>query len=105
MELRHYFRKVREIEQSLTDEYPLVVSLETSDGGRAGRVIEVSRAIAAKMIVDGNAILATTEEQEAHWAAEDIARLANKRAELARRVQLAIVTENDLSAASLTKKN
>ena len=104
MDLRQYFRKLREIEQSLIEEYPIVISLETADGGKAGRAIEVSRAVAAKMILDGRAILASVEEQEAHRAAEGVARLAAQRAELARRVQLAIVTDEELTAASLAKK-
>ncbi len=64
MDLRQYFRKLREIENSLVDAYPVVISLETSDGGRAGVVSEVSRETAAKLIIEGRAILASEEQKK-----------------------------------------
>lgn len=105
MDLRHYYRKLRETEQSLTDEYLLIVSLETSDGGKAGRVIEVSRAVAAKMIVDGRAALANAEQRDTYLSGVEAARLAAQKADFARRVQVAIVSEDDLAAGSLGKRS
>ncbi len=81
-----------------------MVSLETSDGGKPGRVIEVSRAVAAKMIVDGRAAVANSEQREAHHAAVEAARAAAQKAEFARRVQVAIVTEDDLAANAVARK-
>ena len=103
MDLRTYYRKIRETEQSLAEEFPLIVSIETSEGGKAGRVTEVSRAIAAKMLLDGRAILANSEQREAHLIAEEAARIAAHKADLARRVQLAIVTD-ELAATAVVKK-
>ena len=62
MDLRAYYQKIRDIESKMADEFAVVVSLETADGGKAGAFTEVSRAIAAKMLVDGIALLAEAEE-------------------------------------------
>ena len=51
MDVKQYFRRVRDIEQSFIDRYPVVISLETPDGGKAGLIAEMSREVAAKMIV------------------------------------------------------
>ena len=39
-------------------EFPLVVSVETSDGGKGGTKTEVPRRLAAKLLVEGQARLA-----------------------------------------------
>jgi hypothetical protein len=64
MDLKQYFRKIRQIEAGLSERFPLVTSLETPDGGKAGLVSEISREQAAKMIVEGRAVLASEEEKE-----------------------------------------
>jgi hypothetical protein len=65
MDLRNYYQKVKDIGSKIPDTFTVVVSLETGDGGKAGRQTEVSRALAAKMIVDGTARLATPDEKQA----------------------------------------
>ena len=62
MDLRAYYRKVREAEATLTGEHFVMVSLATSEGGKAGVRTEVPRAIAAKLIAEGAARVATEEE-------------------------------------------
>lgn len=57
MDLRDYYRKIREKEQEIAEPFVTVVSRKTSDGGRQGRKTIVPRAVAAKMIVDGKAEL------------------------------------------------
>jgi hypothetical protein len=57
MELREYYKKIREVEASIAEPFVTVVSLKTRDGGRAGRRIEVARDVAAKLIVDRRAEL------------------------------------------------
>jgi hypothetical protein len=66
MDLRQYFQKVREIEAEILEPYTFVVSLGTSDGGRAGIVSEVKRGLAAKLIVEGRAKLASSTERESN---------------------------------------
>ena len=53
MDLRAYYQKIREIETRIEEAFAIVVSLETGDGGKAGIATEVSRGIAAKMVVEG----------------------------------------------------
>lgn len=64
MDLQSYYNKIREIEQSISEPSAVVVSQETPDGGRAGVRSEVSRRLAAKMITDGAARLATSDERK-----------------------------------------
>jgi hypothetical protein len=96
MDVKQYYRKLREIENGFQDEFPTIVSLDTPDGGKAGLISEVSRANAARMLVEGRAVLAT-EDQKAQFAAHQAAsRKAAEQAEIAKRVQVAILTESEL---------
>lgn len=93
MDLKQYFRKLREVEASLADAYPLIISVETPDGGKPGLVSEVSREVAAKMISEGRAALATEKDEKAYREQQASARKAAEKADLARRVQVAIIAE------------
>ncbi|HML15631.1 MAG TPA: hypothetical protein VK419_01345 [Bryobacteraceae bacterium] len=64
MDLRAYYQKIRRIEAGLRDPSVVIVSRETPDGGRAGVKTQVPRALAARMIVEEKADLATPEEAE-----------------------------------------
>lgn len=99
MDTRQYFRKLREIEATINDEFPLLVSLETADGGKAGIVTEVSRGNAAKMLVEGRAKLAGEAEIAGHRACQAAAREVAEAAELARRVHISIVESSNLAQA------
>jgi|GEM_PF-3820049 len=68
MDVKAYFQKIRAVERSLGEGDAVVVSLETNDGGRAGRAMELSRELAAKMIVDGRVRTASAEEAERYRA-------------------------------------
>jgi hypothetical protein len=100
VDVKQYFRKMREIEDGLADPYPVVVSLETSDGGKAGAVCEVPRSVAAKMILERRATLATLEQKELFFQQQEAAKKAAEKAELARRVQVAIIADPDLQATA-----
>jgi hypothetical protein len=63
MDLRGYFEKIKEFEAKTKDAFAVIVSLESPDGGRAGILTEVSRSLAAKMVVEGLARLANAEEK------------------------------------------
>ena len=104
MDLRQYFRKLREAEASLKDEFPLVISLETTDGGKGGQVTEVSRLQAARLIVEGRAALASEAEKQQYLAEQSAKKAAAEKAEMAKRVQVAILSDSDLHATSLKKK-
>ena len=51
MDLKNYFKKIRDAEASIEEPFPLIVSLETPDGGKPGAVVEVSRLEAAPWTV------------------------------------------------------
>ena len=65
MNLRSYYQKIRETVESLGPGDVWVESLATRDGGRAGVFTQVSRQLAAKLIVDGKVRLANAEAVEA----------------------------------------
>ncbi|HEY7338466.1 MAG TPA: hypothetical protein VH639_26505 [Bryobacteraceae bacterium] len=62
MDLKVYYRKIREIEAGIAEPFVVVVSKATEEGGKAGVKSEVPRRIAAKMIAEETAGLATPEE-------------------------------------------
>jgi hypothetical protein len=99
MDVKQYYRKIYEVETGLSDKYPVVVSLETSDGGKPGVLSEVPRSVAAKMVVEGRAELASSTEKERYFAEQAFTKKAAEKAELARRLQVAIISDGDLRAA------
>jgi len=101
VDLRQYFKKIRDTESGLADSFPLVMSLETTDGGKAGVASEVSREQAAKLIVEGCATLANEAEKKAYFDKQASEKRAADRAEMARRVQVTIVSQPDVVDASL----
>jgi coenzyme F420-reducing hydrogenase alpha subunit len=105
MDLRQYFRKLEELEAAMAEAYQVVVSLQTSDGGKAGLVSEVSRANAAKMIVEGRAVLATEEQKAEFIAQQQAARESAQQVEMARRLQVAILSEAELGRLPGRKHN
>jgi hypothetical protein len=71
MDLRTYYQTIRKITAGITEEAAVVISRETSDGGRAGVKTEVPRALAAQLMVEGKADLASPEEAAEFRAAAD----------------------------------
>jgi len=65
MDLRLYYQKIRDAEAKIEDEFAVVVSRETADGGKEGTLTEVPRRIAAKMVVEGVAQLASPAQKQA----------------------------------------
>jgi hypothetical protein len=66
MGLQEYYSKVQHIEQTIETAYVVIVSEDTSDGGKAGLVSEVSRSTAARMIAEGRARLASPTEVQSY---------------------------------------
>ena len=95
MDLRQYFRKIREVEATIDEAHTFVSSLETPDGGKAGMISEVPRSVAAKMIVEGRAMLATKGDREQYLEEQSAARSTAKQADLARKLQVTIVSDSD----------
>jgi len=97
MDLQIYYRKVRECLATLKEEYPLVVSRETADGGKSGVLTEVAAKLAAKMIVDGRASLAEPEEAAAFRKRQAEAKKKAEQEAAAAKVQFTVVSVEDLS--------
>lgn len=74
MDLRAYYQKIRKIEAEIKDPEVVIVSRETPDGGKPGMRTDVPRGLAARLIAEDKADLATPEdaarfrsEVEATW--------------------------------------
>ena len=96
MDLRQYFRKVRELEKSIPQEDVYVVSLETADGGRAGVISEVRRDVASRMVVEGRARLASEEESQKYRAELLQAQQAEKQREAQQRINVHVLSDLEL---------
>jgi hypothetical protein len=96
MDLRVYYQKIREVEGTIPEEFPMVVSLETPDGGKPGTTTEVPRKLAAKMIVEGQARLAKPAEANAHREALAEARRVTEQAAAAMRLHVSVLSTSEL---------
>ena len=95
MDLKAYYAKLRETEQMLDGEHIVVVSQATSEGGKAGVRTEVSRAIAAKLITEGRARLASDEEAADFHDKQRAAKEEHDREQAARRLQVVMIPAHD----------
>jgi len=91
MDLRAYYRKVREVEAGIAEDHVVVVSLATPEGGKAGVRTETPKAIASKLIAEGRARLATHEEAEEFRTANRLAKEKFDQEEAARRMQVVVL--------------
>ncbi len=109
MDLKVYYQKLKQIESQIPETHPVIVSKETPDGGKEGVRTEVTRSIAARMVVDGRARLATEEEAAEYRNAVAAKRKAIEQAAAANRVALSVVPEAELQmlrgVLSLAKSN
>jgi len=98
VDIRVYFQKLREVERSIASPFVFVMSNETGNGGKAGICTEVKREVAARLIVSGKARLATEAEVQEHLAEQERLRVAAEQASLAGRVQIAVLSEQEMRA-------
>ncbi len=91
MDLRSYYKRVRDAEASLPGDDVVLVSLATAEGGKDGVRTEAPRGVAAKMIADGRARVATPEEAQAFREGLRAACEKHDRDEAAKRVQFVMV--------------
>ena len=96
MDLRAYYRKIRETEALLEGDDIVVVSLVTSEGGKAGVLTEAPRGIAAKLIAEGRARVATSEEQLEFMEKQEEDRERIEAEQAARRMQVMVIPHTDL---------
>jgi ribosomal protein L9 len=98
LDIRVYFQKLQALEQSIGTPWVLVVSEETTNGGKAGILTEVKRSVGARLILTGKARLATESEIEEYRAEQTRERTAAEQASMAGRVQIAILSDQELRA-------
>ncbi|MFN0167686.1 MAG: hypothetical protein ACKV22_14765 [Bryobacteraceae bacterium] len=96
MDLKKYYEKIREVRESIEEEFPAIVSLETSDGGRAGRLTEVTRDVAARMVAEEQARLASPDEAALFRTEKAEAKKAADQAAAASRVHVAVLSEREM---------
>jgi len=96
MDLQIYYKKIRDLATTLTEEFPIIVSRDTTDGGKGGVTSEVAPRLAAKLVVDGTARLATSEEALAfRQMIAEAKRIADSEA-AASRVRLTVLTSEEV---------
>jgi hypothetical protein len=100
MDMRAYYRKIRDKEEEIREEWVVVRSLETPDGGIADRLTEVSRRNAAKMVVEGRAQLADSEEAERFHQWQRDCKAKADQEEAARRMQFTFVPAGEMGKGS-----
>ena len=96
MDLQVYYQKIREAETRIAEDFPLVVSLETTDGGKSGTKTEVPKRLAAKLQGEGLARLASKEELKAYREAVAEAKRVAERVASAERLQVTVLSNLEL---------
>ena len=91
MDVRAYYRKIREAEATIGAEHVVVVSLGTPEGGRAGVRTETPKAVAAKLIAEERARLATSEESREFREEIRAAKIRYDEEQAARKMQVMVV--------------
>jgi len=98
MDLKIFYQKVRQLEATITEPFVVIVSTETADGGRPGVLTEVSRPIAARLVMDGKAQLAGEEAAKEFRARNAEAKQKAEEAVTASRLQVTVVSDAEWRA-------
>jgi len=93
MDLKAHYQKIRELERSFEAGHAVLVSMDTPDGGKAGVKTEVPASLAARMIVEGRARLASEKELAEFHAQKSQAKRMADQVDGARRMQVTVVSE------------
>ena len=96
MDLQAYYQKIREMETKIADEFPLVVSIATADGGKSGTKTEVARRLAAKLLVEGIVRLASKDELKAYREGMAEAQRLAEATAAAAKLQLTVLSSVEL---------
>ena len=91
MDLKVYFKKVKDVEATIPTAYVVIASQETPDGGQPGVFTEVSKGLAARMVAEGRGRIATGEESAAFLETHAEARREVEAIEAARRMHFSLV--------------
>src|SRR5262249_21088780 len=103
MDLKVYYQKIREVEGRIKMAYPVIVSLETPDGGIAGVRTETPAHLAARMIVEGRARIADNDEMKDFHAQKAEAKRVADQLDAPKGMQVTVVWESELGALKGSK--
>jgi len=95
MTLKNYYQGIRDASEMLQGEHVVVVSLATSEGGKPGVRTEAPRAIAAKLIAEQRARVATEDEAREFHEVNRNARIQYEEQQAARRLQVMVIPAQD----------
>ncbi len=98
MDLRAYYEKVRAAAGTIAGVDAVMVSVATPEGGKAGVKTEVPREIAARLMADGRARVATDEEAEEFHNVNVLAKAKHEQDEAARRIQVMVIPSHGLDS-------
>ncbi len=104
MDVRAFYQKVRQVAETIAEAYAVVISFPTPDGGREGIASEVARTLAALLVVEGKARLATPEETAEFRNRAAEAKQAADQAAAASKVQFTVLSDADFRALKSNKK-
>ncbi len=104
MDVRVFYQKVRQVAETITEAYAVVISFQTPDGGREGIATEVARTLAALMVVEGKARLATAEEASEFRNRGAEAKAAADQLAAASKVQFTVLSEAEFRTLKSGKK-
>jgi len=96
VDLRQYYQKIHDVQNQIPDDFPVVVSHETPDGGKEGVKTEVTKPLAAKLIVDGLARLANEEEKALFQTLQAEAVRVAEQLAAASKLQITVVPTSEL---------
>jgi ribosomal protein L9 len=100
MNLRTYYQKVKDIEQTLVEPFVVLESQETPDGGRKGVLTEVPKPLAARMIADGRAHPASEEAAKEFQEKNTQAKRQSDQEAAANRMQVTLVPTGEFRRAT-----
>lgn len=100
MNLRTYYQKVKDIEQTLVEPFVILVSHETADGGKEGVLTEVSKPLAARMIADGRARPASEGAAKEFYEKNTEAKRQADQEATANKMQVTVVSAADFRRAT-----
>ena len=98
MDMREFYQKIKEVEAAISTPEVIVVSNVTPDGGVAGVKTAVKKSLAARMIAEGKARLATDKEAKSYRQENSEAYQASLDAINASRVQVTVLSEQEMKA-------
>lgn len=104
MDVKAFYQKVRQVAETIAEAYAVVISFPTPDGGREGIASEVARTLAALMVVEGKARLATAEEASEFRSQGAEAKAAAEQLAAASKVQFTVLSDAEFRALKSGKK-